>query len=160
RMLLLGLGLLFVALVLLLRVPSGGYVVDLLPTMLLIGGGGLAMPALASLVMSGATTEDAGVVSGLFNTAQQVGAALGVAVRATLAAWRPRGLTVAGMPRAEALTDGYRLAWEISAALLAVAFVCAATMLRRTPADQSNGSRRRTPVPATSPALRVTNVQS
>ncbi|MBV9855373.1 MAG: MFS transporter [Streptosporangiaceae bacterium] len=74
---------------LLTRVPAhGGYAVHLLPTMLLIGGFGLAFPAMITLAMSGATPADAGVASGLVNTTQQVGAALGVAVLSTLAAAR------------------------------------------------------------------------
>jgi hypothetical protein len=43
-----------------------------LPALLLFGtGGGLVLPALAALGMSGATPNDAGVTSGLFNTTQQ-----------------------------------------------------------------------------------------
>ena len=59
---------------------------DLLPAMLLLGiGAGLAFPALTSLAMSGATPSESGLASGLFQTTQQVGAALGLAVLATLA---------------------------------------------------------------------------
>ncbi len=60
---------------LLTRLPvAGSYPRDLLPTMLLIGGFGLAFPAMITLAMSGAA--DSGVASGLVNTTQQVGAAL------------------------------------------------------------------------------------
>src|SRR3954452_20192260 len=62
------------------------YLTDLLPVMLLLGiGGRLAFPALMTLAMSGATEEDSGLASGLVNTTQQVGGALGLAVLATLA---------------------------------------------------------------------------
>ena len=61
------------------QVPvDGRYVTDVLPAMLLIGaGGGLSFPALMALAMTGATAEDSGLLSGLVNTTQQVGAALG-----------------------------------------------------------------------------------
>ena len=60
--------------------------------MLLLGiGAGLAFPALMTLAMSGATQRDAGLASGLVNTTQQVGGALGLAVLATLADHAHRG---------------------------------------------------------------------
>ena len=46
--------------------------------------------------MSGARADDAGLASGLFNTTQQIGMALGVAVLSTLAAARTGGLLAAG----------------------------------------------------------------
>ena len=74
---------------LLTRVPvHADYVTDLLPVMLLAAGFGLALPALTTLGMSGAEADDAGLASGLFNTTQQIGMALGVAVLSTLAASR------------------------------------------------------------------------
>ena len=68
------------------RAPvDGDYVTDLLPSMLLLGvGAGLSFPALMTLAMSGATPSDSGLASGLVNTTQQVGGALGLAVLATL----------------------------------------------------------------------------
>ena len=120
RMLLTGLALLAAALGLLTRLPLDGrpvlasYVVYLLPTMLLAGGGGLVLPAMTSLGMSAASPSDAGVVSGLFNTTQQVGGALGVAVLVTLAG-----------------SGGYHLAFGIGAGLIGAAFVLAALILRQ-----------------------------
>lgn len=129
--LLTGLVLLAAALALLVRVPvHAAYAADLLPPMLLIAGGGLVMPALTGLAMSGARPEDAGLASGLFNTAQQVGMAIGVAVLSTLAAARTDALLAAGDPAATALTGGYRLAFGVAAALLAAAFAVAALVLR------------------------------
>ncbi|MCT4356938.1 MFS transporter [Streptomyces sp. Je 1-79] len=129
--LLTGLGLLAAMLGLLTRVPAdASYVTDLLPVMLLAAGFGLALPALTSLGMSGAKEEDAGLASGLFNTTQQIGMALGIAVLSTLAAARTESLTEAGRPVAEALTSGYHLAFGVGAGLLAAAFVVALTVLR------------------------------
>src|SRR4051794_15577819 len=59
------------------------YVTDILPVMLLLGvGAGLSFPSLMTLAMSGATESDSGLASGLVNTTQQVGGALGLAVLA------------------------------------------------------------------------------
>ena len=156
RMLLTGLALLAVALGLLTRLPAGGspvlgtYVVYLLPTMLLAGGGGLVLPAMTGLGMSAASASDAGVVSGFFNTTQQVGAALGVAVLSTLAAARSRDLLTSGQAAAAALTSGYHLAFGIGAGLLAAAFVLAVLILRQ----PGQGPQRRCSAPEQRPAVR------
>ena len=73
---------------------------DLLPVMLLLGGGaGLAFPALMTLAMSGATQSDAGLASGFVNTTTQVGGAIGLAVLATLATERTDSLLADGESR-------------------------------------------------------------
>ncbi|MFD0572403.1 MFS transporter [Kitasatospora gansuensis] len=127
-----GLALLVAAIGLLTQLPvDASYPVHLLPTMLLAGGFGLAISALTSLAMADASPEDAGVTSGLFNTTQQVGGALGVAVLATLAGSRADTLLADGASAQAALTDGFRLAFGIGTGLLVLAFVLAATLLRR-----------------------------
>ncbi|MEV6278678.1 DHA2 family efflux MFS transporter permease subunit [Nocardia sp. NPDC051832] len=114
------------------RLPvEATYVVDLLPMMVLVAGGGLVLPALATLGMSDAEAGDAGLASGLFNTTQQVGMALGIAVLSTLAASRTGSQVVSGASEAEALTSGYRLAFTVAAGLLAAALVVTLTVLRR-----------------------------
>ena len=70
------------------------------------------------------------MASGLVNTTQQVGAALGVAVLSTLAAARTGHLLAAGHPAASALTGGYHVAFGTGAGLAAAAFVLAAAVLR------------------------------
>ncbi|MCU1642030.1 MAG: transporter [Nocardia sp.] len=127
-----GLVLLLAGMLWLTRLPvHAAYVPDLLPMMVLIAGGGLALPALTGLGMSGAAADDAGLASGLFNTTQQVGMAIGVAVLSTLAASRTGNRLAAGASHAAALTDGYRLAFAVAAGLLATALVVAVTVLRR-----------------------------
>ncbi|MEU1438421.1 DHA2 family efflux MFS transporter permease subunit [Streptomyces sp. NPDC005786] len=142
NVLLLGLVLLMGMLGLLTRLPvHAHYATDLLPVMFLAAGFGLALPALTTLGMSGAGEEDAGLTSGLFNTTQQIGMAMGVAVLSTLAASRTDTLLAAGGSRAEALTGGYHLAFAVGAGLLAAAFLVALAVLRRpdraTPATPS-----------------------
>ncbi|MFZ3558943.1 MFS transporter [Streptomyces sp. BH055] len=151
RVLLAGLVLLAGALGHLARVPvQGEYVADLLPVMLLVSGGGLVLPALAGLGMSAAGEEDAGLASGLFNTTQQIGMALGVAVLSTLSAARADSLVAGGSSRAAALTGGYRLAFAVGAGLIGVAFLVALVLLRRpaVPAAEAGRAASATPVAA------------
>ncbi|WP_393059516.1 DHA2 family efflux MFS transporter permease subunit [Streptomyces sp. LN549] len=132
NVLLLGLVLLIGVLGLLTRLPvHAHYATDLLPVMFLAAGFGLALPALTTLGMSGAGEEDAGLASGLFNTTQQIGMAIGVAVLSTLAASRTDTLLADGSSRAEALTGGYHLAFAVGSGLLATAFLVALAVLRR-----------------------------
>ena len=104
RTLLPGVVLIGVGLAWFVRAPlDGTYVIDVLPTTLLLGiGAGLCFPALMTLAMSGATPEDAGLASGLVNTSAQVGGAIGLAVLATLSASRTESLAAAGDDAASA----------------------------------------------------------
>ncbi|MFI1237112.1 DHA2 family efflux MFS transporter permease subunit [Nocardia salmonicida] len=127
-----GLVLLLAGMSWLTRLPvDAGYLTDVLPVMVAVSGGGLVLPALTALGMSGAEADDAGLASGLFNTTQQVGMAIGVAVLSTLAAARTGTELVAGASDAVALTSGYRLAFTVAAGLLAAALVISATVLRK-----------------------------
>ncbi|MEO3795522.1 MFS transporter [Nonomuraea sp. B10E15] len=146
--LLAGLALLLGAMGWLARVPvRADYVTDLLPVMLLIAGGGLVLPALTALGMSGAKADDAGLASGLFNTTQQIGMALGVAVLSTLAATRTEQLLDAGQSQAAALTGGYRVAFAIAAALLVAAFTVALLVLRQPEHDTATPQQGAQPTP-------------
>ena len=130
-MLVAGLAPITVALGLLTRLPvAGGYAEYLLPTMLAVGGFGLAFPAMITLAMSGASSSDAGVTSGLVNTTQQGGAALGVAILSTLAAGRSGHLLAGGAAAGAALTQGYRLAFGVGAGLALTALLIAIAALR------------------------------
>ena len=138
-----GLFLIVAGLALLARAPVGAdYAADVLPVMLLLGVGfGAAMPALTALAMSGAAPEDAGLASGLFNTTQQVGGALGLAVLATLATARTEGLLADGQGAASALTGGYHLAFAVGAGFVVVAIALASILLRSEGA--STGDKKR-----------------
>ena len=120
------------------RLPlDASYAVDLFPSMLMLGlGAGLSFPALMTLAMSGATPEDSGLASGLVNTTQQVGGALGLAVLATLSTTRTESLLALGDPTAAALTDGYRLAFVIATGILLVALALTAATLHPAPAPE------------------------
>ena len=79
--------------------------------------------------MSDAAPEDAGLASGLVNTTQQMGGAIGIAILVSLASERSSSLISGGQSTAVALTSGYRLAFLIAASVVAAAFVLALAML-------------------------------
>ena len=130
--LLAGFGLISVALVLAARGPvSADYLRDLFPVLALLGiGGGLAFPSLGVVAMAGATPSDAGLASGLLNTTGQVGAALGLAVLATVSTNRTGELIAQGQSPVAALSGGYHIAWAIGAVLAIASVVIAATFLK------------------------------
>jgi EmrB/QacA subfamily drug resistance transporter len=127
----------------------GATYVDLLPAFLLVGvGAGLGFPSMMTLAMSGATPSDAGLASGLVNTTQQVGGALGLAVLATLATERTDAVRAAGAGPLQALTEGYQLAFGIGAVLLGAAIAVALGVLR-SPAQEREPAAVRGAEPAT-----------
>jgi EmrB/QacA subfamily drug resistance transporter len=132
-----GLALAAAGLALLTQTPvDATYLGNLLPSMLLVGvGAGLSFPALMTLAMSSADPTDAGFASGLVNTTQQVGGALGLAVLATLASTRATNLLLDGRTADSALTSGYHLAWAIGTGLLIAAIAAAVTVLQPTAAN-------------------------
>jgi len=99
--------------------------------------------------MSGAGERDAGLASGVFNTTQQIGMALGVATLSTLAAARTHALTASGGSRTSALTGGYHVAFAAGAGLLLLALVVAFVALRRPGATTEPALE---PIPAPEPA--------
>jgi EmrB/QacA subfamily drug resistance transporter len=131
-------GLIAAGVLLFARTPlDASYVRDVLPPMVLLGlGAGLGFPSLMTLAMSGATPSDAGLASGLVNTAAQVGGALGLAVLATIASDRTESALAGGESAAAALNSGYHLAYLIGAGLIVVAIGVAVGMLRSRPAAE------------------------
>jgi sugar phosphate permease len=102
--------------------------------MLLTGvGAGLSFPALMTLAMSATSAADSGLASGVANTTQQVGGALGLAVLATLSTTRSSDLVHGGESTASALTSGYHLAFLIAAGLVTAGIAVAAILPGTTP---------------------------
>jgi hypothetical protein len=81
------------------------------------------------LAMADTTSEDAGLASGLISTTAEVGAALGLAVLATLSSTRSETLTAAGRSTEVALLGGYHLAFAIAGVIVAVSVVVACTVM-------------------------------
>jgi EmrB/QacA subfamily drug resistance transporter len=127
-----GLGVAALALLWFARVPvHGSFVVDILPAMILIGiGGGLAFNPVLMAAMSDVEPQDAGLASGIANTAFMMGGALGLAVLASTAAARTHRLTASGHSPAAALTGGYHLAFALGAIFAILAAAVGATFLR------------------------------
>jgi EmrB/QacA subfamily drug resistance transporter len=118
--------------------PDGTYLVDLLPGIMLTSiGMGLTFVPVTLIATSGIPDGDAGLTSGLFNTSQQIGGALGLAVLSTVAtgtttdAIESLGREPSPADTASALVDGFHDAWLGSAALLAVGAVLLLALLRR-----------------------------
>ena len=107
-----------------------------IPMVFLAMGMGFTFVPLTFLATSKVPPNEAGLASGLFNTTQQVGGALGLAILATLA---NDAATADGRPTPESLVDGWSLAFLIGAGLVALAFVAAATRIRDEDADFEAG---------------------
>jgi EmrB/QacA subfamily drug resistance transporter len=130
----LGTGLILAAagLILFARAPVGGsFVVDVLPSMILLGfGAGMAFNPVLLAAMSDVAPEESGLASGVVNTAFMMGGALGLAVLASLAAHRSHSLSVSGEGPLSALTGGYHLAFVVGSLFAAAAATIGATLLR------------------------------
>jgi MFS family permease len=114
------------------RAPvDGTFVVDVLPSMILLGvGAGMAFNPVLLAAMSDVEPKDAGLASGLVNTSFMMGGALGLAVLASIAASRTHTLRLGGASELNALTGGYHLAFLVGAAFAAAAAVIGGTRLR------------------------------
>jgi len=131
--LLTGLGLLGAGLVFFTQVSVGGsYVSDLLPGFLLIGVGlGFSFVPVSIAALAGATGRDAGLASGLINTSQQIGGALGLAILSTIATTHAENLVKSGEPAPQAFTSGYSLAFWAGAGFAAISIIAAIFALKR-----------------------------
>ena len=127
-----GLGLAAVGLLLFARAPvDGTFVVDVLPSMILLGlGAGMAFNPLLLAAMGDVPQDQAGLASGVVNTAFMMGGALGLAVLASLAAMRTETLADGGSGDIEALAGGYHAAFLVGAIFAAGAAILGATLLR------------------------------
>ena len=136
---LLGLVLGIAGLLLFLRLtPEGSYLPDLLPGIMLTSiGMGLVFVPITLIATSGVPADDAGLASGLYNTSQQIGGALGLALISTLATNRTAdelaslGRAPTALEQAEASVSGFHLAWAATATCLALAGVLLLVLLRR-----------------------------
>ena len=125
-----GMALVSLGLLLFARAPvDGTFWLDVLPTMIVLGiGVGMAMNPVLIAAMSDVEPSESGLASGVTNTAFMMGGALGLAMLASLAAWRTG--SVATTSEAAALNSGYHLAFLVGAVFAALASVLAVVLLR------------------------------
>jgi len=128
-----GLLLLTAAMVWYAQIPAhGSYASDLLPGYLMVGVGiAFAYVPVSIAALTGVAEREAGLASGLINTSQQIGGAIGVAVASTVFTSRFDSLVEDGSPLPEALTGGYRWAFWALAVVGVAAIVAAVTLVRR-----------------------------
>jgi EmrB/QacA subfamily drug resistance transporter len=145
---------------------NSSYVDAVLPAIIVFGGfNGLCYPCLINGALHEVTGQDSGLASGVQNAMQQIGAALGLAALVTLALRYTQDRAQAGVLPAVAQTDGYALAFRVSAAALAVAgilvlvaleFVSATTRNPLAEAASGNARLPSTPVRKNLQAVRRT----
>lgn len=114
------------------RAPvAGGFVVDVLPGMVLLGlGAGIAFNPMLLVAMGDVAPDQSGLASGVVNTAFMMGGALGLAVLASLSAATTAAQTGAGMDASEVLNAGYQVAFLVGAAFAALAAGISYLMLK------------------------------
>jgi hypothetical protein len=127
-----GMGLMTLGLLLFARAPLGGsFLVDVLPGMLVLGGGAsFAFMAVILASTIGVPENEAGLASGLVNTSQQMGGALGLAVLVAVAAAYTAGVAGGSGSDVAALNSGYHAAFLVAAGFVVLGTLIAATLLR------------------------------
>ncbi|MFL5828875.1 MAG: MFS transporter [Solirubrobacteraceae bacterium] len=151
---LVGIALATAGLVVLTQLPvHGSYVGDLLTGLMPLSiGMGLVFVPITLLGTGGVSEDDAGLASGLFNTAQQVGGSLGLAILSTLAASQTSSLLDAGHSGSASVlaarVSGYHVAFAAAAVMLAAGGVILAVMVRRSDERQLNTDLASAAVPA------------
>ncbi|HEX2070333.1 MAG TPA: MFS transporter [Thermoleophilaceae bacterium] len=133
--------------------PDGSYVGDVLfPSMIVAVGLGLAFVPVTIAAVTGTRADEAGLASGLINTSQQVGGALGLAIAATVA----NSTTVDALASGErnqlvALTEGFQDAFLVCAGFGVLGAILAAVLISsRDSREHAEAARRGevAPVPA------------
>jgi MFS family permease len=110
--------------------PDRGFLTGVAPGFLLVGAGApIAWVPLTAAATDGAG-DQSGLASGLFNTAQQVGNAVALALLATVAAARGNALVGGGPATPEALSAGYQAGFLAAAALCLLGLVAALRLPR------------------------------
>jgi EmrB/QacA subfamily drug resistance transporter len=111
---------------------DGSYAADLLLGFFAIGIGlGFSFVPVSIAALAGVEPQEAGLASGLFNTSQQIGGALGVAVFSTVSTNRTEHLIKQGESQAQALTSGFSLSFWVAVGFGVAALLAALLMIHR-----------------------------
>jgi EmrB/QacA subfamily drug resistance transporter len=127
------------------QVDAGGsYVSDILfPSLLAAVGLGLAFVSMTVAAVSGVEAHEAGLASGLINTSQQIGGALGLAILATVANGRTDDAFANGASQATALTEGFQAAFAVGAGLAVAGAILAMILVSgRASREHAEAARR------------------
>jgi EmrB/QacA subfamily drug resistance transporter len=119
------------------QVPAHGSFANLAGPFFVTGAVTWAFIPVSIGALAGVDTRDAGVASGLIDTSQQLGGAIGIAVASTVAAARSRFLLGQGHVTADALTGGFQRALWISGLVALAAVPIAVLLVRRTDLTQA-----------------------
>jgi EmrB/QacA subfamily drug resistance transporter len=118
----------------------GSYLSDLLPGFLLIAVGlGFSFVPISIAALAGIQPAEAGLASGLINTSQQIGGALGIAALSTIATSRTSDALAGGASRADALVSGFHGAFVAGGIVSVIGVVVALTLIRRDELTQPVG---------------------
>jgi MFS family permease len=128
-----GMAILGVGMLLFTQIPvDGTYAANLLPGFLIVAlGMALCFVPISIAALAGVQEAEAGLASGLINTSQQIGGAVGIALLSTLAISRTEDQLASGVAQPEALTSGFQLAFWVGAAIAAVGVVAALVLIRQ-----------------------------
>jgi EmrB/QacA subfamily drug resistance transporter len=111
---------------------GGSYLGDLMPGFLIIGVGiGFSFVPISIAALAGVKASEAGLASGLINTSQQIGGALGIAALSTIATSRTEDSVGSGSALPTALVDGFSSAFLVGAVVAALGLIAALTLIRR-----------------------------
>ena len=127
-----GMSVMTVGLVLFTQVsPDGTYLRNLMPGFLVIGFGmPLAFVSLTIAALAGTRPHEAGLASGLINTSQQVGGAVGIAILSTVATTTTSNAVTSGTAVPTALTEGFQNAFWVGAAITLVGVIVSVFLVR------------------------------
>jgi EmrB/QacA subfamily drug resistance transporter len=116
---------------------DGSYLGDLLPGFLLVAIGiGFSFVPISIAALAGVEPREAGLASGLINTSQQIGGALGIAALSTIASSRTGDALDAGSRLPNALVHGFTGAFTAGLAIAGLGIVAALTLIRRAELEQ------------------------
>jgi EmrB/QacA subfamily drug resistance transporter len=108
------------------------YLANVFPAIAVMSiGMGMTFVPLTLLATTKVDADDAGLASGLFNTSQQIGGALGLAVLSTLATSRTSHLIGSGVAQPTAVTNGFHVAFAVGGGLLLAGIAVIAIFIRR-----------------------------
>jgi EmrB/QacA subfamily drug resistance transporter len=112
--------------------PEGSYLGDLLPGFLVVAVGmAFSFVSISIAALAGVPAKDAGIASGLINTSQQIGGALGIAVLSSVAIASTNDAAKAGDAVPVALTSGFQAAFWVGAGIAAAGVVAALVLIRK-----------------------------